>query len=158
MKIILTRQDTDERVEYYVDETKVLDFVHESMLEKVETPMRLPGGPTIDLTKRSLLSTALRQVCAMGLIPLLTWTAQKYGVMLPEKERHGDAIRYSIDAYVRITKKMLYDTQLVLEDEPYIDDMRTITHIDAEKEESTNPLAFLMLSGKDLPNGGDDLS
>lgn len=157
MKIILSQRDTDERIEYYIDECKVLDFVHESMLEKVDTPMQFPGGPRIDLSKRSLLSTALRQVCAMMLIPILTWTAEKHNVRLPEKEKHGDSIKYSIDAYIRVSKKLLFDTQLTLTDDPYVDGMRTISHVEAEKEQSGIPLLFIA-SGKDLPNGDDSLS
>lgn len=157
MKVVLSQPDTEQKIEYFIDQDRVFDFIHQSIMEKLDNPVKLPGGPTIDLSKKSLLSTALRQVFAMMVLPILYWVAEKNHVPIPIKEKHGNVIEYGVNLYVSIGRKSLRDCQLILTDENYIDDMRTITHVDIEKEDSSNPLAFLM-AGKDLPDGEDSFS
>lgn len=125
-------------------EKDLTDYLKARVEEGLGKEIKLPNGPTIDLRKNSLTSVAIRQVFSM-FIPFITWLAAQLGMQLPKKEKHGDVIRYTINAYFDILARMAGESILEIDTEYYIDELTIVTSakLDREVEATDIPIPFL---------------
>ena len=127
---------------YYIDEDKIIDYCKTKIDMGLGKKIKIPRGPTIDLTGKGIISTALRQIASFA-IPVLEWAANRVDVQLPPVVRHQDSIRYVVNAYFMLLKRAMSDSEVEVTSERYVDDMMIITAYDIRAEDAKLPLLLL---------------
>lgn len=131
----------------FIDEDELLGTVSNKIISGLDKEIKLPNGPTIDLTRKSLLSVCIRQIVSF-IIPIVIWMANQAGVELPKKERHADVVKYIIQAYFLITKKVCSDAKISVTTKPYIDELFTIEKVELSKQNNELPFSLFSLFQK----------
>lgn len=104
---------TFDNIIYSVEDSYIKDQIEKRVDKVLDTKIKLPHGPTIDLSSRGILSTMIRQAFVL-LLPTLQWCANSLQIELPLKQKHGDIIRYTIECYLIIAQKLASETNLVV--------------------------------------------
>lgn len=125
---------TLEEKQYYIDEQKIVDHLKRNINPVLTQSFTLPNGVKFDLKGRSLFGTAMRQIFAQFIVPLLEYTAEKVGVTLPKRIKHSDIIEYCVNSYYTIFLEALKDSELQLTDAPYVDEIRQISDFNLTRE------------------------
>lgn len=73
------------------------------------------GGKTLDMSKRSLLRTALKSVMVPIVLPILEELYLSKGFMLPKPERHSDLIDYAITHIINFASLVEKDFNIHVE-------------------------------------------
>lgn len=97
----------------YIDESVTAQKTKERLTKIFSKKFRLPNGVTVDLTSKSIVSVALRQVVTFFL-PMLQYVADELNIELPIKEKHSDPIPYAITCITTIMEEGSKGTDLIL--------------------------------------------
>jgi hypothetical protein len=134
LEIVVMLIKTQTGQTFYIDSDALAAKVLEQAKKYEDIVIILPNKVKIDLSRKSLGRTALRQLATFIIIPFLEYAASLMKRNLRPKIKHEDPIIYAIEAYAEVLKVMTYDLILIANDEEYSDEIRIINSFTTEKE------------------------